>query len=87
MVVLASTLFGKISPFFDSTIGRQHKPRAVLAPINEIKYLFGDLAVHRHGRPVVDDPHFAGQETFEDLIERTLVLRARICLCVNVAKC
>jgi len=62
MVALVSTLFGNTSPpFRDIAIRCQNRSSAVLASIDEIEDLFGDLVVHGDGGPIIGDPGLAGE--------------------------
>ena len=63
-----------LTPFRDIAIRCQHQSSAVLAPIDEIEDLFGDLAVHGDRCPIIDDPELAGEYALEELIERALGL-------------
>ena len=63
-----------LAPFGYLTVGGEHEAGAVLASINEVEHLFGDLAVHGDGGPVVNDPEWAGEHALEELIERAVGL-------------
>ena len=71
------TVRERLAPFGDIAIRCQHERRAVLSPIDQVEHLFGNLAVHGDGGPVVNDPDFAGEHALEELIERVVGLRER----------